>query len=140
MLRLFLISKIWKFCELWILWKIRLLTTTYLNLFESLMRSRAWMRARWGLSSLQIWRSRLRLEDLNPKPVWEDPYILTRHPATTYLNLSFFFSFFPALTWKITGTVSVISGNLPCQDGNAWFTTVPFKAKSDQIWIRNQCL
>ena len=34
---------------------------------------------------------------------------------------------------KIKGTVSVISSDPPCKDGNARFTTVPLKALSDQI-------
>ena len=41
---------------------------------------------------------------------------------------------------KIKRTVSVISSDPSCTDGNARFTTVPFKALSDQVWIRYQCL
>ena len=36
-------------------------------------------------------------------------------------------------------TVSVISSYPPCKDGYAWFTTVPFKALSDQVLIRYPC-
>ena len=36
----------------------------------------------------------------------------------------------------IKGTVSVISSNPPCKDGNARFTTVPLKALCDQVWVR----
>ena len=35
------------------------------------------------------------------------------------------------------GTVSVVLSDPPCKDGNAWFTTVPLKALSDQVWIRD---
>ena len=37
---------------------------------------------------------------------------------------------------NIKGTVSVISSDSPCKDGNPRFTTAPLKALSDKIWIR----
>ena len=40
----------------------------------------------------------------------------------------------------IKGTVNVISSEPPCKYDDAWFTTVPFKALSDQVWIIYQCL
>ena len=43
-------------------------------------------------------------------------------------------------TWSdkaFKGTVSVVLSDPPCKDGNAWFTTVPLKALSDQVWIRD---
>ena len=40
----------------------------------------------------------------------------------------------------IKGTVSVISSDPPCKDGNARFTTGPLKALPDQVWIRHSCL
>ena len=33
----------------------------------------------------------------------------------------------------IKGTVSVISSDPPCKDGNGWFTTVPLIILSDQV-------
>ena len=46
---------------------------------------------------------------------------------------------YPWRTWTpaLTGTVNLISSDPPCKDGNARFTTVPFKDLSDQAWIRN---
>ena len=49
-----------------------------------------------------------------------------------FWKLSFFFNL-------INGTISVISSDSPCKDGNAWFKTVPLKAFSDQVWIIYQC-
>ena len=40
---------------------------------------------------------------------------------------------------NFTGTVSVISSNPCCKDGNVRFTTVSLKALSNQVWIRNRC-
>ena len=40
---------------------------------------------------------------------------------------------------NIEETVSVISSDPPCKDGNARFTTVLLKALSDQVWIRYAC-
>ena len=34
----------------------------------------------------------------------------------------------------LKGTVRIISSDPPCKDGNAWFTKVPFKDLSDQVW------
>ena len=31
----------------------------------------------------------------------------------------------------LKGTVSIISSDLPCKNGNAWFTMLPLKALSD---------
>ena len=42
-------------------------------------------------------------------------------------------------TTNFKGTVSVISCDPSCKDDNFWFTMVPFKAMSDQVWIRYQC-
>ena len=42
--------------------------------------------------------------------------------------------------YMFKGIVSVISSDPPCKDDNAWFTTVPLKAVSDQILIRYECL
>ena len=33
----------------------------------------------------------------------------------------------------IKETVSVVSNDPACKDGNAWFTTVPFRALSNQV-------
>ena len=35
---------------------------------------------------------------------------------------------------------SVISSDPPCKDGNTWFTMVPLKDLSDQVWIRTSCI
>ena len=40
----------------------------------------------------------------------------------------------------LKGTVSVISRKPPCKYGNTLFTLVPFKALSDQKWMRYQCI
>ena len=40
----------------------------------------------------------------------------------------------------IKGTVSVITSDPSCKDGNFRFATVPLKALSDQVWIIYQCL
>ena len=34
---------------------------------------------------------------------------------------------------QVKGTVSVIASDPPCKDGNVRFTTVPWKALSDQV-------
>ena len=39
----------------------------------------------------------------------------------------------------IKGTVSIISSDFPCKDGNARFTTDPLKAFSDQVLIDVKC-
>ena len=52
--------------------------------------------------------------------------------------MKFFFLWFAQCTHsflQIKGTVSVISSNHPCKDGNVRFTTVPLKS-SDQVWNR----
>ena len=36
-------------------------------------------------------------------------------------------------------TVSVISSDPSCKDGNARFTTIPLKPLSDQVFVRYQC-
>ena len=46
---------------------------------------------------------------------------------------------FPNLS-VIKRTVSVILSDLPCKDSNVWFTTVPFKVLSGEVWIIYQCL
>ena len=43
---------------------------------------------------------------------------------------------FPAF---LKGTVSVISSNPLCKNGNARFTNLPLKALSDQVWNRYSC-
>ena len=40
---------------------------------------------------------------------------------------------------SLKGTVSVISSDPLCKDANVWFTTVPLKALSDQVWNIYQC-
>ena len=37
----------------------------------------------------------------------------------------------------VKGIVTVILSDPPCKYGNAQFTTVPLKALSDPVWIRN---
>ena len=49
-------------------------------------------------------------------------------------SYSFFWNFF-----LNKGTVSAISSDPQCKVGDAWFTTVPLKALSDQVWIRYSC-
>ena len=36
--------------------------------------------------------------------------------------------------------INKVSRGPPCEDGNARFTVVLFKASSDQVWIINPCL
>ena len=40
---------------------------------------------------------------------------------------------------SVQGTGSLISSDPPCKNGNARFTTVPFKNLSDQVWNRYSC-
>ena len=40
---------------------------------------------------------------------------------------------------RFKGTVSVISNDPPCKEGNVRFTTVPLKGLSNKAWIRNSC-
>ena len=42
--------------------------------------------------------------------------------------------------YGIKGTVSVISSDPPCTNGNAQFSTVPIKSLSHRAWIQYQCL
>ena len=49
-------------------------------------------------------------------------------------SYSFFKNFF-----LNKGTVSAISSDPQCKVGDAWFTMVPLKALSDQVWIRYSC-
>ena len=35
---------------------------------------------------------------------------------------------------------SIISSDPPCKDDNAWFTMVPLKGLTDQVWIRTSCI
>ena len=44
------------------------------------------------------------------------------------------------IKYRFKETVSVISCDPQGKDVNArWFTTLPYKALFDQVWIRNQC-
>ena len=58
--------------------------------------------------------------------------------STFQEHLSFCSSFY-SFPYRIFIYVSVMSCNLPCNDGNARFTTVPWKALSIQVWIRYHC-
>ena len=58
--------------------------------------------------------------------------------STFQEHLSFCSSFY-SFPYRIFIYVSVMSCNPPCNDGNARFTTVPWKALSIQVWIRYQC-
>ena len=40
---------------------------------------------------------------------------------------------------NVEGTVSVVSSDPPYKDGNAWFTSEPLKALSDQEWNLYPC-
>ena len=48
-------------------------------------------------------------------------------PGSTMIEIMYF------VTLLLKGTVSVISSDPPCKDGNARFTTVSLKALSDQV-------